>query len=156
MRAGLSKLPNARRFNLGKYPAGNLRQRFPPAGLGFDGRPVLSEQGFHLLSSLLEMCPVSCVLLGSSSVRPVCRGWAAIFRTWQQRKWWPASLGARRAQQAAAQRPQSITVSPALPHPGCHYLQERRITCEEALNHPWFREQPLPKDKALMPTFPGG
>jgi hypothetical protein len=57
--AGLSKLPNARKFNLGKYPSGTLRQRFPPAGLGFDGRPALSEQGFHLLSSLLELCPVS-------------------------------------------------------------------------------------------------
>ncbi len=57
--AGLSQLPNARKFNLGKYPKGTLRQRFPAAGLGFDGRPPLSEQGFHLLSSLLEMCPVS-------------------------------------------------------------------------------------------------
>lgn len=55
---GLSQLPNARKFNLGKYPKGTLRQRFPAAGLGFDGRPPLSEQGFHLLSSLLEMCPV--------------------------------------------------------------------------------------------------
>jgi cell division cycle 2-like protein len=85
---GLSQLPNARKFNLGKYPKGTLRQRFPAAGLGFDGRPPLSEQGFHLLASLLEMCP------------------------------------------------------------------ERRISCEEALDHPWFREQPLPKDRALMPTFP--
>lgn len=33
-------------------------------------------------------------------------------------------------------------------------VQERRISCEEALDHPWFREQPLPKDRALMPTFP--
>ncbi|KAL4459167.1 hypothetical protein ABPG75_014032 [Micractinium tetrahymenae] len=85
---GVSKLPHAKKFNLGKYPSGNLRQRFPPPGLGFDGRPSLSEQGFHLLSSLLELCP------------------------------------------------------------------ERRISCEEALEHPWFREHPLPKDRALMPTFP--
>lgn len=61
--AGLGKLPNARKFNLGKHPAGNLRQRFPPAGLGFDGRPSLSEQGFHLLGSLLELCPVRCALV---------------------------------------------------------------------------------------------
>ena len=33
-------------------------------------------------------------------------------------------------------------------------LQERRISAEEALEHPWFREHPLPKDPALMPTFP--
>ncbi len=33
-------------------------------------------------------------------------------------------------------------------------LQERRISAEEALEHPWFREHPLPKDMALMPTFP--
>ncbi|KAL4427156.1 hypothetical protein ABPG77_001160 [Micractinium sp. CCAP 211/92] len=85
---GVSKLPHAKKFNLGKYPAGNLRQRFPAPGLGFDGRPSLSEQGFHLLSSLLELCP------------------------------------------------------------------ERRMSCEEALDHAWFREHPLPKDRALMPTFP--
>lgn len=85
---GVSKLPHAKKFNLGKHPAGTLRQRFPAPGLGFDGRPSLSEQGFHLLSSLLELCP------------------------------------------------------------------ERRMSCEEAQDHPWFREHPLPKDRALMPTFP--
>jgi hypothetical protein len=57
--AGLSQLKGAKKFNLGKYPAGNLRQRFPPAGLGFDGRPPLSEAGFDLLRRLLELCPVS-------------------------------------------------------------------------------------------------
>lgn len=31
---------------------------------------------------------------------------------------------------------------------------ERRLTAAEALEHPWFREQPTPKDPALMPTFP--
>lgn len=72
--AGLSKLPNARKFNLGKYPAGNLRQRFPPAGLGFDGRPSLSEQGFHLLSSLLELCPVSHRTEQPASGLLACRG----------------------------------------------------------------------------------
>lgn len=36
----------------------------------------------------------------------------------------------------------------------CPPLQERRISCADALDHPWFREHPLPKDKALMPTFP--
>lgn len=85
---GLTKLPNARKVNLGKFPSGTLRQRFPPASLGFDGRPSLSEAGFDLLSRLLELCP------------------------------------------------------------------EKRISCEEALDHAWFREHPLPKDKALMPTFP--
>ncbi|KAL4854151.1 Cyclin-dependent kinase G-2 [Chlorella vulgaris] len=85
---GLTKLPNARKLNLGKYSSGTLRQRFPPASLGFDGRPSLSEAGFDLLSRLLELCP------------------------------------------------------------------EKRISCEEALDHAWFREHPLPKDKALMPTFP--
>ncbi|EIE19964.1 Pkinase-domain-containing protein [Coccomyxa subellipsoidea C-169] len=30
----------------------------------------------------------------------------------------------------------------------------RRPTAEEALNHPWFSEQPLPKERALMPTYP--
>ena len=30
----------------------------------------------------------------------------------------------------------------------------RRITCEEAEDHEWFREAPLPKECALMPTFP--
>ncbi|XVE85262.1 hypothetical protein DITRI_Ditri17bG0078100 [Diplodiscus trichospermus] len=34
------------------------------------------------------------------------------------------------------------------------YDPERRITAEAALNHEWFREVPLPKTKAFMPTFP--
>jgi cell division cycle 2-like protein len=32
---------------------------------------------------------------------------------------------------------------------------EKRISAQEALDHPWFREHPLPKDPAMMPTFPG-
>ncbi len=31
---------------------------------------------------------------------------------------------------------------------------ERRLSCAEALEHPWFAEAPLPKDAALLPTFP--
>ena len=34
----------------------------------------------------------------------------------------------------------------------CGKLQ--RITAEDALNHEWFREVPLPKSKEFMPTFP--
>ena len=33
-------------------------------------------------------------------------------------------------------------------------MQEKRLTCAQALDHPWFREHPLPKDRELMPTFP--
>lgn len=43
--------------------------------------------------------------------------------------------------------PARLSPPPCLP-------QERRISAEEALEHPWFREHPLPKDQALMPTFP--
>ncbi|KAK9843757.1 hypothetical protein WJX81_005040 [Elliptochloris bilobata] len=32
----------------------------------------------------------------------------------------------------------------------------RRIKAEDALAHAWFREHPLPKERALMPTFPTG
>jgi cell division cycle 2-like protein len=28
------------------------------------------------------------------------------------------------------------------------------VTAEQALKHPWFAEQPLPKDPALFPTWP--
>lgn len=34
------------------------------------------------------------------------------------------------------------------------YDPEKRITVEDALNHDWFREVPLPKEKDFMPTFP--
>ncbi|KAK9902816.1 hypothetical protein WJX75_007237 [Coccomyxa subellipsoidea] len=30
----------------------------------------------------------------------------------------------------------------------------RRLTAEEALSHRWFSEQPLPKERTLMPTYP--
>ena len=32
---------------------------------------------------------------------------------------------------------------------------ETRLSAQEALDHPWFREHPLPKDPDMMPTFPG-
>ncbi|KND03667.1 uncharacterized protein SPPG_08910 [Spizellomyces punctatus DAOM BR117] len=34
------------------------------------------------------------------------------------------------------------------------YDPEKRITAEEALRHPYFTENPLPKDPSLFPTFP--
>ncbi|KAI0492779.1 hypothetical protein KFK09_027055 [Dendrobium nobile] len=34
------------------------------------------------------------------------------------------------------------------------YDPEKRITVDDALNHPWFRESPLPTTKDFMPTFP--
>ena len=34
------------------------------------------------------------------------------------------------------------------------YDPARRISAADALQHPWFSEVPLPKDKALMPTLP--
>ncbi|KAH6827521.1 Protein kinase superfamily protein [Perilla frutescens var. hirtella] len=34
------------------------------------------------------------------------------------------------------------------------YDPKKRITAEEARNHAWFREVPLPKCKDFMPTFP--
>lgn len=55
----------------------------------------------------------------------------------------------------------SFTGSPVLSASGLDLLNklltynpEQRITAEDALNHPWFREVPLPKSKDLMPTFP--
>jgi cell division cycle 2-like protein len=32
-------------------------------------------------------------------------------------------------------------------------MQDKRISADEALNHPWFKEHPLPKDPSMMPTF---
>lgn len=34
------------------------------------------------------------------------------------------------------------------------YDPSRRITCQEAEDHEWFRENPQPKDLSMMPTFP--
>ncbi|KAK4488778.1 hypothetical protein RD792_004565 [Penstemon davidsonii] len=55
----------------------------------------------------------------------------------------------------------SFTGSPVLSDAGFDLLNklltyepEKRITAEEALNHEWFREVPLPKSKEFMPTFP--
>ncbi|KAH6830134.1 Protein kinase superfamily protein [Perilla frutescens var. hirtella] len=55
----------------------------------------------------------------------------------------------------------SFTGSPVLSDAGFDLLNrlltydpEMRITAEEALNHEWFREVPLPKSKEFMPTFP--
>lgn len=55
----------------------------------------------------------------------------------------------------------SFTGSPVLSDSGFDLLNrlltydpERRITAEDALNHEWFREVPLPKTKEFMPTFP--
>ncbi|KAL3644448.1 hypothetical protein CASFOL_009628 [Castilleja foliolosa] len=55
----------------------------------------------------------------------------------------------------------SFTGSPVLSDAGFDLLNKlltydpkQRITAEEALNHEWFREVPLPKSKEFMPTFP--
>ncbi|XVF43767.1 hypothetical protein PTKIN_Ptkin02bG0066700 [Pterospermum kingtungense] len=55
----------------------------------------------------------------------------------------------------------SFTGTPVLSESGFDLLNklltydpEKRITAEAALNHEWFREVPLPKSKAFMPTFP--
>ncbi|KAK3223589.1 hypothetical protein Dsin_010614 [Dipteronia sinensis] len=55
----------------------------------------------------------------------------------------------------------SFTGSPVLSDAGFDLLNklltydpEKRITAEDALNHDWFREVPLPKSKDFMPTFP--
>lgn len=55
----------------------------------------------------------------------------------------------------------SFTGSPVLSESGFDLLSklltydpEKRITVDDALNHYWFREVPLPKSKDFMPTFP--
>ncbi|XP_075494977.1 cyclin-dependent kinase G-2 [Primulina tabacum] len=55
----------------------------------------------------------------------------------------------------------SFTGSPVLSDAGFDLLNklltydpDKRMTAEEALNHPWFLEVPLPKSKEFMPTFP--
>lgn len=55
----------------------------------------------------------------------------------------------------------SFTGAPALSDLGLDLLSKlltydpaKRITAEEALNHRWFQEVPLPKSKDFMPTFP--
>ncbi|KAF5200121.1 Cyclin-dependent kinase g-1 [Thalictrum thalictroides] len=57
--------------------------------------------------------------------------------------------------------PTSFTGSPFLSAAGFDLLSrllaydpEKRITAQEAVNHEWFREVPLPKEKDFMPTFP--
>ncbi|KAK2648110.1 hypothetical protein Ddye_015599 [Dipteronia dyeriana] len=55
----------------------------------------------------------------------------------------------------------SFTGSPVLSELGFDLLNnllsydpEMRITVDDALNHDWFREVPLPKSQEFMPTFP--
>ncbi|KAG6398734.1 hypothetical protein SASPL_140203 [Salvia splendens] len=55
----------------------------------------------------------------------------------------------------------SFTGSPVLSDTGFDLLNrlltydpDKRISAEEALNHEWFSEVPLPKSKEFMPTFP--
>ncbi|XP_010550725.1 PREDICTED: cyclin-dependent kinase G1-like [Tarenaya hassleriana] len=55
----------------------------------------------------------------------------------------------------------SFTGSPVLSDLGFDLLSrllscdpEKRLTVDEALNHDWFQEVPLPKSKEFMPTFP--
>ncbi|OVA15389.1 Protein kinase domain [Macleaya cordata] len=57
--------------------------------------------------------------------------------------------------------PTSFTGSPVLSDAGFDLLNrlltydpEKRITAQDAVNHEWFREVPLPKSKDFMPTFP--
>lgn len=52
-------MSNFRKFNFKGSARSVLRQKFPPPGPVFDGRPTLSEAGFDLLRGLLELCPVS-------------------------------------------------------------------------------------------------
>lgn len=61
---GLSLLPLFKKFKFMGSPHSTLRQRFPAPAPVFDGRPSLSDAGFHLLSGLLTLCPVSfCILV---------------------------------------------------------------------------------------------
>ncbi|XP_021285704.1 cyclin-dependent kinase 10 isoform X1 [Herrania umbratica] len=55
----------------------------------------------------------------------------------------------------------SFTGSPVLSDAGFDLLNrlltydpEKRITADDALNHDWFHELPLPKSKEFLPTFP--
>lgn len=57
--------------------------------------------------------------------------------------------------------PMAVTARPVLSESGLDLLNrlltfdpEKRITAQEALDHDWFREVPLPKSKELMPTYP--
>lgn len=75
-RAGLSKLPHFRTYNFKLGLRSTLRQKFPPPPLGqmyAGSTPALSDAGYDLLVSLLQMCPVS--RCGRSG--PAMRGWRA-------------------------------------------------------------------------------
>ena len=126
---GLDALPNFRKFNYRQARRSSLRQRFPPPGPIFDGRPTLSEAGFDLLQRLLALCPVSARLWGVEC-KVVWRGGLTACRS---------------------PTPTKHTIIASLTST---FPQERRISAAEALRHPWFQEQPLAVDTALMPTFP--
>ena len=58
---------------------------------------------------------------------------------------------------------QSYTGGPYLSQMGVDLMSklleldpDKRITCAEALKHPYFSEIPLAKDPSMMPTFPSG
>ncbi|KZV39976.1 cyclin-dependent kinase G-2 [Dorcoceras hygrometricum] len=102
--------------------------------------PALGDSGLAFLPPLVTVSDIWLRNLVASNHRLV------YFRYNLLRKKFPAT---------------SFTGSPVLSDAGFDLLNklltydpDKRITAEDALNHPWFREVPLPKSKEFMPTFP--
>ncbi|KAF9667992.1 hypothetical protein SADUNF_Sadunf15G0080500 [Salix dunnii] len=135
--------------------------------------------GAKQYSTAVDMWSVGCIMAEMLTKKPLFTGkgeidhLGKIFKTLgtPDETIWPGLSKLRGAKANFVKQPYNqlrkkfpftpFTGSPVLSDTGFDLLNklltydpEKRITADDALNHPWFHEVPLPKSKESMPTFP--